>query len=79
MGSQGALPGRVWSLGFTRTVGSWGRSGVAETLSGRERWEQRSGCMSESGAQNELPKGSNSRERGVEVGRQTDPVCGMET
>lgn len=41
--------------------------------------------MRKPGAQYELPKGSNGREDGVgcgggvEVGRQTDLVCGMET
>lgn len=75
---SGALPGRVWFLGFMRTVGRWGGIWVAENLSGRERWEQRLGCMSEFGAQNEMPKVSSGREKGVEVGRQTDSVCGME-
>lgn len=64
MESHGALPGRVWFLGFERTVGSWGGRELVENLPGREPCEQRWGCMSEPGAQYELPKGSNGREKG---------------
>lgn len=44
LGSQGALPGGVWSLGFKRTVGSWGARGLADSLPDWEQCEQRSGC-----------------------------------
>lgn len=59
-------------MGFTGTVGRWGGIWGAENLSGRERWEQRLGCMSEFGAQNELPKGSRGREKGVSGSGETD-------
>lgn len=59
-----ALPGRVWSLGLKRTVGSWGLRGEAEILPVSEQREQRSGYMSKPGAKCELTKGSNGREKG---------------